>query len=156
NNAKAYSLRSIAYGNSRSNAFYEQQNYFMNSLRDVNKLIELQPTNGNHYVDRNLVLRTWAELVNDSATKFYLYELAKDNTEKAIELGVSADYSYVYRHHARNLIESNHCEEGLSKTQALVDQTLVVDPVMTTYNIYLTEAYICLNRLDQALETAQK
>jgi tetratricopeptide (TPR) repeat protein len=156
NNVEAYRLRSMVYGNSRSNVFTEQQSYYQNSLRDIDKLIELEPTNGNNYVNRNLVLRTWAEMINDSATKFQMYELAKENTEKAVELGVSPDYSYVYRHHARNLIESNHCEEGLKETQALVDQTLAMDPVMTTYNIYLTEAYICLNQLDKALEVAQR
>jgi tetratricopeptide (TPR) repeat protein len=156
NHAEAYRLRSIAYGNSRSNVFTEQQSYYQNSLRDIDKLIELEPTNGNNYVNRNLVLRTWAEMINDSATKFQIYELANENTEKAMELGVSPDYSYVYRHHARNLIESNRCEEGLKETQALVDQTLAMDPIMTTYNIYLTEAYICLNQLDKALEVAQK
>ena len=156
NSVEAYSLRSTAFGNSRSNVFNEQQNYFVSSLHDLDKLIELQPTNGNHYVNRDLILRALAETATDSATKFAIYELANDNAEKAIELGVSPDYSYVYRHHARNLIESNHCQEGLEETQNLINQTNPQDPIMSTYNIYLTEAYICLGDLKKALETAQQ
>lgn len=153
---KAYELRSTAYGNSRSNDYSKQQNYYVNSIHDIDKMIELQPTNGNNYVNKDLLLRALAELPPDSATKFAIYELANDNAEKAIELGVSPDYSYVYRHHARNLIESNHCNDGLKETQALVNQTDLQDPIMSTYNIYLAEAYLCLGKFDKALEAAQK
>lgn len=155
-NAEAYRWRSIAYGQSRSNVYTEQEGFYRNALKDINKLMELEPTNGNNYVNRNLILRGWAGMIPDSATQFYLYELANESTEKAIELGVTPDYSYVYRHHARNLIESGHCEEGLKETRALIEQTLVTDPNMYNYNIYLTEAYMCLNKLDKALEYAQK
>ena len=156
NRMKAFELRSIAYGNSRSNDYVEQQTYYVNSLHDIDKLIELEPNNGNHYVNRDLILRALAELPPDSASKFAIYELANENAEKAMEIGVSPDYSYVYRHHARNLIESNHCEDGLQETQALVNQTKPYDQIMSTYNIYLTEAHICLGELDQALETAKQ
>jgi tetratricopeptide (TPR) repeat protein len=156
NNLKAYDLRSTAYGNSRSNNYVEQQAYYVNSLHDLDKMIELEPSNGNHYVNRNLILRALANMAPDSASEFAIYELANENAEKAMELGVSPDYSYVYRHHARNLIESNHCEQGLKETQNLVSQTVPDDPNMNNYNIYLTEAYICLGNLDKALETAQK
>ncbi len=153
---EAYRLRSTAYGNSRSNDYLQQQSYYVNSLLDIDKMIELQPENGDNYVNRNLVLRALAELPTDSASKFALYELANDNAEKAIELGVSPEYSYVYRHHARNLIESNHCEEGLAETQTLVNQTNPQDSIMSTYYIYLTEANICLGNLELALEIAQQ
>ena len=152
---KAYELRSIAYGNSRSNNYADQQAYFVNSLHDIDKMIELQPTNGNHYVNRNLILRALANMSPDSASEFAIYELANDNAEKAIELGVSRDYSYVYRHHARNLIESNHCEEGLRETQNLISQARPDDANMNNYHIYLTEAYLCLGEFDQALKAAQ-
>jgi len=154
NNLEAYRLRSTAYGNSRSNNYVEQQAYFVNSLHDLDKMIELEPGNGNHYVNRNLILRALANMAPDSASEFAIYELANDNAEKAIELGVSADYSYVYRHHARNLIESNHCEEGLKETQNLISQTTPADPNMNNYSIYLTEAYICLGDFEKALEAA--
>lgn len=155
-NVEAYRWRSIAYGQSRSNVYLEQEGFYRNSLKDISKLMELEPSNGNNYVNRNLILRNWAEIINDSATQFYMYDLAKQSTEKAIELGVTPDYSYVYRHHARNLIESNYCEEGLQETQALVDQTSAMDQAMDMYNIYFTEAYICLNDLERALTYAQK
>src|SRR5262249_14829890 len=114
------------------------------------------PHNGNNYVTRDYLLRSLADLPPDSATKFAIYEIANDNAEKAIELGVSPDYTYVYRHHARNLIESNHCEEGLRETQALVDKTNPQDSIMSTYNIYFTEAYLCLGKFDKALEAAKQ
>lgn len=153
---KAYQLRATAFGNSRSNNFSEQVSYFVYSLYDLDKMVALEPDNGDHYVNRNLILRELANIYNDSATKFAIYELAGQNAEKAIEVGVSPDYSYVYRHHARNLIQSNHCEEGLKETQQLISQTSPQDPILDTYNIYLTEAYLCLNELDQALVTAQQ
>lgn len=153
---KAYELRSTAFGNSRSNNYEEQQSYYVNSLHDLDKIIELDPVNGNNYVNRNLILRALAELPPDSASKFALYELANDNTVKAMELGVTSEYSYIYRHHARNLIESNHCDDGLKETQALVNQTNPQDPIMSTYNIYLTEANICLGDLNKALEAAKQ
>ncbi len=144
NRIEAHDLRSIAYQNSSSNDY------------DIDKMIELQPANGNNYAYRELLLRTLADLPPDSATKFAIYKLANDNVKKALELGVTSDHDYVIRHYARNLIESNHCEDGLNETQALVNQTNPQDPIMSTYNIYLTEAYLCLNKLDKALETAQK
>ncbi len=155
NNLEAYRLRSMAYGNSRSNNFSEQQTYFVNALHDLDKMIALQPGNGNNYVDRDLLFRELANMAPDSASEFALYELANDNVEKAIKLGVTSDYSYVYRHHARNLIESNHCAEGLKETQNIISQAQPGDPNMNNYHIYLTEAYICLGDLDKALETAQ-
>jgi tetratricopeptide (TPR) repeat protein len=94
-------------------------------------------------------------MANDSASKFALYELADDNAKKAIELGVSPNYVAAYRRHARNLIESNHCEEGLQETQNLINLSKAGDPNMDNYNISLTEAYTCLGELDKALETAQ-
>jgi tetratricopeptide (TPR) repeat protein len=155
NNLEAYHLRSMAYGNSRSNNFSEQQAYFVNALHDLDKMIELQPANGNNYVNRDLIFRELASMAPDSASEFALYELANDNAEKAMELGVTSDYSYVYRHHARNLIESNHCAEGLKETRKIISQAQPGDPNMNNYNIYLTEAYMCLGDLDKALETAQ-
>jgi tetratricopeptide (TPR) repeat protein len=119
-------------------------------------MVELETDNGDHYVNRNLILRELANIYNESATKFAIYELANQNAEKAMEVGVAPEYSYVYRHHARNLIESNHCQEGLEETEALIAQTGPQDPIIDTYNIYLTEAYLCLNELDKALVTAQK
>lgn len=156
NRIKAYELRSHAFASSRSNVYTEQWSYFVYALYDLDKLIELKPNHGEYYVDKDVILREMAPLASDSVTQFAIYDLARMYTEKAIEVGVSPDYSYVYRHHARNLIASNHCEEGLKETEALVAQTSPQDPVMDTYNIYLTEAYLCLQQLDKALEVAQK
>lgn len=156
NRIEAYKLRSNAYQNSSSNIYSEQQSFYVNALHDVDKMIELQPTNGNNYAHREVILRALANLPPDSATKFAIYKLASDNAKKALELGVTSDHDYAIRDYARNLIESNHCEDGLNETQALVNQTNPQDPMMSTYNIYLTEAYLCLNKLDKALETAQK
>ena len=75
--------------------------YYVNSLHDIDKMIELQPANGNNYVNRDLILRALANMAPNSASEFAIYQLANDNAEKAMELGVSPDYSYVYRHHAR-------------------------------------------------------
>src|SRR6266498_2092244 len=155
NDAEAYSLRATAYELSRSNVFTEQQDYFVSSLHDLDKLIELQPTNGNNYVVRNFIFRELASMAKDSATEFALYELANDNAEKAIQLGVSPDYSYIYRHHASNLIKANHCKQGLQETEDLLNQSKPGDPNIDYYNMYQTEAYICLGDLNKALETAQ-
>jgi len=74
---------------------------------------------------------------------------------KAIELGVDPS-SYAYRHYARNLIEGNHCQEGLAETQKLISQTTMQsDEFGQYYSLYLTEAYLCLGELDKALESAQ-
>ncbi len=81
---KAYEFRSTAYFQSRSNNYTEQQNYFVNSIHDLDKVIELDPTNGNHYVDRDVVLRALADLPPDSTTKFAIYEIANENVGKAM------------------------------------------------------------------------
>ena len=101
-------------------------------------------------------LPEFAKILNDSASKFAVYELAVKDCEKAMELGVSRGKQFVYRHHARNLIESNHCQEGLDETLSLIEQTNTADSIISTYYIYLTEAYLCLGDLDQALSSVEK
>ncbi|MFZ5909282.1 MAG: tetratricopeptide repeat protein [Chloroflexota bacterium] len=155
-NSEAYLQRATCYGSTPTNVFEERYRNLVNAIYDMDMVIALQPGVGDYYVDKELVFRELAEIVNDSASKFAFYELATQNCEKAIELGVSPGYTYVFRHHARNLIESNHCEEGLQETQALINQTPPQDPIMSTYNVYLTEAYICLGDFEKALESAQK
>jgi len=155
NNVDAYYKRAACYAQMPSNVFEEQQNNFVNALHDLDTLIVLDPTVGDYYAYRENIFRGLAQMANDSSTKFALYELAIDNSEKAMELGVSEKYLFVYRHHARNLIEANHCEDGLKETQDLIDQSKPGDANMDSYNIYLTEAYVCLGNLEKALETAQ-
>jgi tetratricopeptide (TPR) repeat protein len=139
----------------QSNVFTEAQGYFLAALQDANRLIELQPETGGYYAWRNYVLREMAPLEVYSVNKFAIYDLANQDAVKAMELGVDPS-SYAYRHYARNLIEGNHCEEGLAETQTLIDQTTMQSNEFGQYySVYVTEAYLCLGELDQALESAQ-
>jgi tetratricopeptide (TPR) repeat protein len=135
--------------------FTEAQGYLLAALQDANTLIELQPTSGGYHAWRNYVLREMAPLEIYSVNKFAIYDLANQDALKAMELGVNPS-SYAYRHYARNLIEGNHCQEGLAETQKLIDQTTMQSNEFGEYySLYLTEAYICLGELDKALESAQ-
>ncbi len=139
----------------QSNVFTDAQGYLLAALRDLNTLIELQPTAGGYYAWRNYALRRMADLEVSSANKFAIYDLAYQDAAKAVELHVNPS-SYAYRHYARNLIEGNHCQDGLAETQKLIDQaTLQSDDFGEYYSLYLTEAYICLGEFDKALESAQ-
>ncbi|MBI3169338.1 MAG: hypothetical protein HYZ22_12715 [Chloroflexi bacterium] len=100
-------------------------------------------------------MRELANLEIYSVNKFTIYDLANQDVRKSIELGAPVS-SYVYRHYARNLIEGNHCQEGLEETQKLIQQFGTQGPDYGQYySVYLTEAYICLGELDKALESAQ-
>jgi len=104
---------------------------------------------------RDYILREMTPLEIYSVNKFTIYDLANQNVVKAMELGVDPS-SYVYRHYARNLIEGNHCTEGLAETRKLINQTTMQsNDFGQYYSVYLTEAYICLGELDKALENAQ-
>ena len=139
----------------KSNVFTEAQGYLLAALQDANTLIELQPTAGGYYAWRNYILREMAPLEVNSVNKFAIYDYANQNAVKGMELGVDPS-SYVFRHYARNLIEGSHCEEGLAETQKLIDQTTMQSSDFGQYySLYLTEAYMCLGELDQALESAQ-
>ncbi len=140
----------------QSNVFTEQQGYLLAALQDANTLIELDPTAGGYYAWRNYILRQMAPMEIYSVNQFAIYDLANQDAVKAIELGVDPS-SYAYRHYARNLIEGNHCEEGLAETQKLIDQTTMQSNEFGQYySVYLTEAYLCLGELDKALESAQQ
>jgi tetratricopeptide (TPR) repeat protein len=150
-----YELHGLCIVGFQSNVFEERQGYLLAALQDANKLIELQPNSGGYYAWRNYVLREMAILETYSVNKFAIYDLANQDVIKAIELGVTPS-SYAYRHYARNLIEGDHCGEGLAETQKLIDKTtLQSDEFGQNYSVYLTEAYICLGELDKALESAQ-
>lgn len=138
----------------QSNVFTEAQGYLLAALQDANTLIELQPESGGYHAWRNYVLREMANLEIYSVNEFAIYDLANQDVVKAMELGVDPS-SYAYRHYARNLIEGNHCQEGLAETQKLIDQTTMQSNEFGQYySLYLTEAYICLGELDKALESA--
>ncbi len=151
----AYERRISCNMSFQSNVFTEAQAYKLAALEDTNTIIELEPTTGGYYALRDYILRETAPLEIDSVNKFAMYDLANQNVVKAIELGVVPS-SYVYRHYARNLIEGNHCEEGLAETQKLIDQTTrQSNDFGQYYSVYLAEAYMCLGELDKALESAQ-
>src|SRR5689334_21045175 len=103
----------------QSNVFTERQGYLLAALHDANKLVALDPTVGGYYAWRNYVLREIAALELYSANEFAIYDLANQDVVKAVKLGVDPS-SYAYRHYARNLIEGNHCQEGLAETQKLI------------------------------------
>jgi hypothetical protein len=150
-----YERRITCNMNFQSNVFTEALAYKLAALEDANTIIELKPTTGGYYALRDYILRETASLEVDSVNLFAMYDLANQNVVKAIELGV-VPTSYVYRHYARNLIEGNHCEEGLAETQKLIDQTTrQSNDFGQYYSVYLTEAYLCLGDLDKALESAQ-
>jgi tetratricopeptide (TPR) repeat protein len=150
-----YEIHGLCSVGFQSNVFEERQGYLLAALRDANKLIEIMPKSGEYYAWRNYVLRQMTDLETYSVNKFAIYDLANQDVVKAIELGVSPT-SYAYRHYARNLIEGNHCQEGLVETQEQIDKTTKQSPDFGQYySIYLTEAYICLGKLDKALENAQ-
>jgi tetratricopeptide (TPR) repeat protein len=139
----------------KSNVFTEAQGYLLAALQDANTLIELEPTSGGYYAWRNYILREMAPLEINSVNKFAIYDYANQNAVKGMELGVDPS-SYAFRHYARNLIEGNHCEEGLAETKKLIDQTgMQSSDFGQYYSLYLTEAYMCLGELDKALESAQ-
>jgi len=139
----------------QSNVFTVQQGYYLAALQDLNTLIQLDPTSGGYRAWRDYALRQIATLAQYSADEFAIYDLANQDAVKAIELGVVPS-SYVYRHYARNLIEGNHCQEGLAEIQKLIDKTTMQSMEFGQYySLYETEAYICLGELDQALESAQ-
>ncbi|MCP4142689.1 MAG: hypothetical protein GY755_20810 [Chloroflexi bacterium] len=154
--AEAYYERYRCYAGTSTNNYDDQYKNFVEAIKDLDTVISLRPKDGDNYVDREYTLRQFAEILNDSASKFAIYELAVQDSETAMQLGVSMGKRYVYRHHARNLIESNQCQEGLDETLTLITQTNPQDSIMDTYNIYLTEAYLCLGDLEKALENAQK
>ena len=151
----AYQIRVECYLSFQSNVFTEAQGYLISALEDTNKILELQPQDDGYYAKRDYILRELANFEQYSANKFAIYDLANQDTSKSIELGAPTS-SYVYRHYARNLIEGNHCQEGLEETQKLIQQfgTQTAD-YGQYYSLYLTEAYICLSELDLALESAQ-
>ncbi len=155
-NAEAYYQRAICYYSKQTTVFDRRYRNLVEAIYDMNAVIMLRPDIGDHYVDRELVFRELAKTVGDSATRFKFYELALQDCEKAMSLGVSDGYKYVYRHYARNMIEANHCQEGLEEILALIAQTDSQDSIMSTYNIYLTEAHICLEDFEKALESVQQ
>jgi hypothetical protein len=151
----AYKVRVECYLSFQSNVFTEAQGYLISALEDTNTILELQPLDDGYYAKRDYILRELATLEYYSVNKFAIYDLANQDASKSIELGAPPS-SYVYRHYARNLIEANHCKEGLEETQKLIQQygTQNAD-YGQYYSVYLTEAYICLGQLDKALESAQ-
>ena len=153
--ALAYERRIICNMNFQSNVFSEAQGYRLAALQDANTLIKLKPKSGGYRALRDEILREMATFEVYSVNQFAIYDLANQDVLKAIELGVVSS-SYAFRHYARNLIEGNHCEEGLAETQKLIDQTTRQSTDFGQYySMYLTKAYLCLGELDKALESAQ-
>lgn len=156
NNALAYERRiTCNIYQFQSNVFTESQGYFLSALEDANKIIEIHPDAPGYYELRNYILRELASFEVYSVNKFAIYEIANQNAKKAIDMGINPA-SYAHRHYARNLIQSNNCNEGLKELQKIIDKTTIQSfEYGQYYSVYQTEGYLCLGEFDKALESAQ-
>lgn len=121
------------------------------ALANIDKAISLNPGDGDFYSLRQSIYFSLAGTVEYDVDRQYLVAIALDNAYKAYELGTTAQYPE--RIIIVDLIGTNQCQKALNETQKLIDQSPAGDISVGGLLHIRSQAYACLGRLDDALQS---
>lgn len=158
NSDKAYFLRATSYykllENQRSQT--EFQDYVDYGLDDIDKAISIEPAIGEYYMLRQDLLIKFVGNLDYRADRFHVNSYAAENALMAWGLGVSTTSTGVDRIYVIDLIYAGKCDEGLEKSQQLIDQTSPQDTTITGLYHIQSNAYICLGEINEAIKMVNK
>ena len=152
-NADAYFRRALlVYDSATPTGSLETYIYILNqALQDVDKAISLNSKFGDYYALRQRIYFALAGTKEYDVDSQYLIEIALDNANKAYELGTTE--AYPDRLIIIDLIGANQCSKALEDVQKLIDQTPEGDISVGGLLHIRSQAYACLGRLDEALQS---
>ncbi len=153
-NADAYYQRATIYISAR--AIGSQSMYISQidlALKDIDKAISLRSDIGDYYSLRESVYNKLACcLAEYNVDREYLSRIALDNAYMAYKLGTTI-YKFPERTIISNLILTNECQKALDETQKLIPKVPAGDSVLGGLLRIRSQAYACLGRLDDALQS---
>lgn len=121
------------------------------ALQDIDKAIFLDSDIGDYYSLRQMIYFDRAGTEEYTVDSQYLIAIALDNAYKAYELGTMAEYPD--RIIIIDLIGTNQCQKALEEVQKLIDQSPEGDVSVGGLLHIRSQAYACLGRLDDALQS---
>jgi len=128
----------------------DYRDYAVRSLADMNRALELDPTNGDYYYERFTVHYNLAEIALYRADNDYWRELALADVQSAIAHGTRR--TYVDRDVAYTLVDLRRYQEALDmfgQLPLVKGASLESDPGV---QVGLAESFLGLEQLDKALQ----
>ncbi len=121
------------------------------ALEDIDIAISLRPDFGDYYSLRQSIYAQKAAEQKYTVDNVYLTSIALDNAYKAKELGTAIE-EYPERLIVIDLIFSDQCEKALQEVQKQIDELPAGGHLGGLLHIR-SQAYACLGRLDEALQS---
>jgi tetratricopeptide (TPR) repeat protein len=153
-NADAYFQRAtIIYETAVKRGFLEVYiSKLDQALMDIDKAISLRSDIGDYYALRQSLYweRSWTTEIR--VDQQYLVAIALDNAYKAYELGTTIE-EYPERIIVIDLIFTNQCQKALQEIEKLIAQLPAGDRSLGGLLHIRSQAYACLGRLDEALQS---
>lgn len=153
-NADAYFQRATLIYNSavQTGSLEVYQSKLDQALKDVDKAISLRSDMGDYYALRQSIYWYMAVTQAYAVDQQYLVTIALDNAYKADQLGTTVE-EYPDRIIVIDLIFANRCQEALDEVQRLITQLPEGDTSLGGLLHIRSQAYACLGKLDDALQS---
>lgn len=157
NSDKAYYLRANGYYKLLKNLhnLSEYQDYVYSGLADIDQAIALEPTIGDYYALRQNLLISLVGITDYRADRSHLNNISAENALIAWNLGSTLE-EYNDRNYVIDLIYAERCEEALPITQQMIKKTDPKDSSITGLYHIQSVAYICLNKVNEAITMVKK
>jgi len=121
------------------------------ALNDIDEAISFRSDIGDYYALRQSIYWYIAVSQYYAVDRQYLVEIALDNAYKAYQLGTTTEYPD--RIIVIDLIFANQCQKALDELQKLIAQLPEGDTSLGGLLHIRSQAYACLGRLDDALQS---
>jgi tetratricopeptide (TPR) repeat protein len=121
------------------------------ALADIDTAIFLNPNVGDFYSLRQSIYFSLSGTVEYQVDSQYLITMALDNAYKAYELGTTTQYPE--RIIIVDLIGTNQCQKAQDEVQKLINQSPAGDISLGGLLHIRSQAYACLGRLDEAIQS---
>ena len=149
--------RAFCYASLLQNQRHLGENIFniYAGLADIERAIALRPDRGDYYATRGLLYWNWAGLQELTVNRNALYNVAIDNLKAASALGITRNYP-LEAITISALVESGQREEALARSEAFLEASKPVSSHYSDVQVMQVCAYMCLERLPEALTTLRK
>jgi tetratricopeptide (TPR) repeat protein len=123
----------------------------LEAIKDVDKAIEIGPVNGYYFFERSNDFTNLRDVLENTTSEKELLQIALDNIQTGIRLGVSAPDSLVMEPITLN--EMGRCKEGLEKAKL---RLLQYDEAPISLLQSITVGDLCLGDYEQARKDIQQ
>ncbi len=159
NNPVTYYTMAVTFLGESDNEpdFSNRMNLITHGLRQIDGSIALDPNYGNSYLIRAVCVAQSAEAYPYRADREFLYRMALEDLDKAIDLGTTTGFQPA-RLKVKYLTSLNQCDEAVKLIPALprIPGDSKSENSNQTNEELAAQAFACLGQHQQAIDTALK